>query len=361
MTWMIGTDEAGYGPNLGPLCVCASLWHAPAWDSRFACVANETVSKKSWPFPIDTQKLILYMNEALAPISGRKGIFPLIDSKKLYHSSGGMASLERSVMIALLLLPGENHADDFISLTRWICGEKDASKRVFCEVDFNLPLPFDPHTDTGESLQARAARVQTLFDSLQLQLYRVACRRVQPEEFNTMLRFGLKSDLIARVTLELVKETIDAIESASRGENGISPCESLLPEPIIVLCDKLGGRNNYRHVLEEHFPMFIIEVVEESRPLSRYWLSRDDRQIEIRFQMKGEANIPTAMASIFDKYLRELSMVAFNRWWADRVPGLVPTAGYPVDAKRFMNDIANALSQADVSDQVPMSALWREK
>ena len=26
---LIGTDEAGYGPNLGPLTVAATAWHLP--------------------------------------------------------------------------------------------------------------------------------------------------------------------------------------------------------------------------------------------------------------------------------------------------------------------------------------------
>ena len=346
MTWIIGTDEAGYGPNLGPLCVSASCWHAIGWEDRF-------------PFPLDTEALILHMNEALAPVCGRKGLFPLIDSKKLYHSSGGLASLERSVMIALSLLPGVNRADTFTDLTQWICGENNTSNRVFCEENFNPRLPFDSNTNKGESLQDRAAKVQTLFDSLQLQLHRVACRRVQPEEFNAMLRRGLKSDLIARVTLGLIKETILNTTETDHNEQR---ADELLPcEPIIVLCDKLGGRNNYRRELEEHFPEFIIEVMEESRALSRYVLSQDEWHIEIRFQMKGEANAPTALASIFDKYLRELSMVAFNQWWSARVPDLAPTAGYPVDAKRFLADISEALSKEDVSDKVTMSALWREK
>ena len=29
MTYLLGTDEAGYGPNLGPLTISASLWEVP--------------------------------------------------------------------------------------------------------------------------------------------------------------------------------------------------------------------------------------------------------------------------------------------------------------------------------------------
>ena len=29
MGYLIGTDEAGYGPNLGPLVISATVWEAP--------------------------------------------------------------------------------------------------------------------------------------------------------------------------------------------------------------------------------------------------------------------------------------------------------------------------------------------
>lgn len=436
MTWIIGTDEAGYGPNLGPLCVGASCWHAAGWETRFTretpngvdcnapsglsdekrntnrgenrnvpgkaeafpwqvaknnrkslrCstgrlptlfddlpIEDESNAEQALTFPVDTEALILHLNETLAPICGRRGIFPLIDSKKLYHSTGGIAPLERSVLIALLLLPGEQSIQDFNALVRWICDEKDAGYKVFCEDMFNPSLPFDPNTGSWESLRDCAQQVRNMFRLHELQLFRIVCKRVQPEEFNFMLSYGLKSDLLARVTLGLVRNMLNTIDWAEeheskdiqhvakaaprRATDSFQQDESRAFEPVIVLCDKLGGRNNYRRELEEHFPDFIIEVVEESRALSRYWLFHEERQMEIRFQMKGEANIPTALASIFDKYLRELSMCAFNDWWSVRVPGLVPTAGYPVDAKRFMSDIEEVLSR----EKIPESVLWREK
>jgi hypothetical protein len=50
-------------------------------------------------------------------------------------------------------------------------------------------------------------------------------------------------------------------------------------------------------------------------------------------------------------------MQAFNEFWRRRVPGLLPTAGYPQDAKRFRADIAEAQRQWHISDHV----LWRSR
>ena len=30
MSFLLGTDEAGYGPNLGPLLISASVWEVPS-------------------------------------------------------------------------------------------------------------------------------------------------------------------------------------------------------------------------------------------------------------------------------------------------------------------------------------------
>ena len=53
------------------------------------------------------------------------------------------------------------------------------------------------------------------------------------------------------------------------------------------------------------------------------------RGCEVAFRMNGEEFLPTALASMTAKYLRELAMRAFNEFWCASVPGLRPTAGYP--------------------------------
>ena len=75
----------------------------------------------------------------------------------------------------------------------------------------------------------------------------------------------------------------------------------------------------------------------------------------IEFTVGGEARLPVAVASMTAKYVRELAMLAFNAFWEARQPGLVATAGYPVDATRWRRAAAAAVDRSGV----PWDAIWR--
>jgi hypothetical protein len=128
-------------------------------------------------------------------------------------------------------------------------------------------------------------------------------------------------------------------------------------EPAVVFCDKHGGRNRYAALLQEVFPEQLVLVRQEGAELSKYRVQVADRQVEFRFQPKGEQHLPTALASMTAKYLRELAMRPFNTFWQRHVPGLKATAGYPGDARRFFAEIRAAKERLGISDQV----LWRER
>ena len=49
MRYLLGTDEAGYGPNLGPLVVAAS-----AWELRVRFTEGHVWSCSTSPIPIST-------------------------------------------------------------------------------------------------------------------------------------------------------------------------------------------------------------------------------------------------------------------------------------------------------------------
>jgi hypothetical protein len=96
----------------------------------------------------------------------------------------------------------------------------------------------------------------------------------------------------------------------------------------------------------------------ESAKCSEYRVERLGRDVRLVFRPRAEqASLPVALASMVAKYLRELFMRQFNRFWVERVPGLIPTAGYPGDARRFYEAIRPAMKKLSM----PESAVWRRK
>ena len=57
------------------------------------------------------------------------------------------------------------------------------------------------------------------------------------------------------------------------------------------------------------------------------------------------------------KYLREVLMLEFNRFWREHIPDLKPTAGYPVDAARFLQAIRPTIEMLGLREE----SLWRRK
>ena len=151
-----------------------------------------------------------------------------------------------------------------------------------------------------------------------------------------------RSEVLSKTTLGLVTQLINGLPER---------------EPVFVNCDKHGGRNKYSPLIQAEFPETLVEVHGESRPISIYRFGQDSGRVEMRFQAKGEGFLPAALASMTSKYLRELAMRAFNDFWCRRVDDLKPTAGYPVDARRFHTQIKPAQKRLAISD----TALWRRK
>ena len=386
--FVVGTDEAGYGPNLGPLVVGASCWQIET-DAAFGdgflafgdppapdgAKPDKKKKKKNAPtgptlFDLDTdrddpdatRRLIERLNAGLAPIADRKGIFPLVDSKKLYGASKSLAALERSFLLAAALIDANALTGaSFRSVLQRVAREPKDGPAPPWEDGFDAALPLDPKTGAASGLLETLPQIRARFAAEKIALADISARRVQPGEFNALVdRLGLKSDLIANVTLSAAVETVARTSGAEK-------------EPVyVVLCDKLGGRDRYAPILAERFPGAELRVLKESRETSVYRLVAEtgrDRtdasvafrapvKLEFHFTAKGESNAPTALASICAKYFRELSMKAFNDYWRAAVgPGLAPTAGYPVDALRFRADVDAARVKIGVSED----AFWRKK
>jgi ribonuclease HII len=97
---------------------------------------------------------------------------------------------------------------------------------------------------------------------------------------------------------------------------------------------------------------------QESAARSVYEVLGLPRRITLCFQPRADGTHATvALASMAAKYLRERSMQEFNTYFQKHLPGLEPTAGYPVDAGRFLDTIRPLLPGLNLT----VEALWRKK
>jgi ribonuclease HII len=98
--------------------------------------------------------------------------------------------------------------------------------------------------------------------------------------------------------------------------------------------------------------------MEESMTRSTYRVHGLGRSLALTFQPRADREcFCVALASMVSKYLRELLMGEFNRFWQGHVPGLKSTAGYPGDASRFLE----AIRPAAATLKIPEGAIWRQK
>ena len=321
MTYLLGTDEAGYGPNLGPLVVSATLWQVP--DSSDNVDLYERLRATICQRPADRDQ-----SDQLV----------IADSKVLYKPGSGLGRLELGGLAALSLLG--SCPKTWRELWTRLDAQSDPDReRLPWYTNYDAPLPVA--VDAGH-LSRTTDRLRVGLNEAGVLLCGVQSTAVHPERLNQLIQqLGNKSTALSRVTLRLVGQLLNGL---TRG-------------PISVVCDKHGGRNRYGPLLQQQFPNHLVEVCHEGRAESLYRTGPLDRRIEFCFRAKGEQFLPAALASMVSKYLRELSMTAFNEYWQGQCPNLRPTAGYPVDAKRFKREIADQQKQLAIDE----NRLWRSR
>ena len=319
MPYLIGTDEAGYGPNLGPLVVTGTLWEIPSVDVDLYKLFAEVVDSKRSPDRI-----------------------AVCDSKEIYKSSGTIEALERSVL-SLLDSPAANWRELVAGLG---CGrEKTETESWLVGAEFQLPMLTDL-----EEIENLKERFLACCESVGVKLLEVQTSTLFPKKFNEAIESqGNKANVLSSTTLEIVSKLLNSV-------TGPLPTDGK-PQPVRIVCDKHGGRSKYAAVIQNCLTEQPVLVHEESRSTSRYSWTTDTADVAIEFNAGGESALPVALASMVSKYVREVYMKLWNRFWLTHLPGIKPTKGYPQDAKRFFSEIQSRCQEL----QIQRETVWRTR
>ncbi|MEO6808711.1 MAG: hypothetical protein ABI353_06325 [Isosphaeraceae bacterium] len=318
MRW-VGIDEAGYGPNLGPLVMSAVVAEGPGdqppklWDDLSATVARA---------------------------GSRDGRLWVDDSKQIYRRGQGLDRLNAATLAALLAsgrARPRTLSELLAALEAGDLHDVELAPHWWDEVD--PPWPglesrlCDEMTERSAPLDGAAWRIKSVRSVV-----------VGPALFNAHLlestsKAGVHFRAFARLLRRLWDLADDGVETVVRG-------------------DKHGGRHFYFDLLAETFPEAWIDRGPEGPALSQYTLRAPGRRLELTLVPGADGDDGlVALASILSKLVREHWMNVFNAHWLSLIPGLKPTAGYPVDAARFRTAIEDRCRDRGLDP----SLWWRVK
>lgn len=329
----VGIDEAGYAPRLGPLVVTGVRLERPG------------------AAPDLYEALAPVVSRSPGPRGARGGTLHVADSKKVHDPSKGIARLERGVLpffrIALEDPPGRARASTDLSLASGLSSQPPDLSGLdwYAGEALGLPLAADA-ADVADSTAALAEHLR----GAGISGLRIISKVVTARELNREVSaVPNKAELLVTVVARLMASLLEPLT----GPGGAGARPTAPPGEAVVLVDRLGGRADYRGLLERAFPGVGAWELSRGARESSYSLEgpAGGWRCSVTFACGAESACMTvALASMTSKYVRELLMNRLNRWFASRVPGLRPTAGYPLDAARFLRDTAEFRARRRIPD-----------
>ncbi|MBN2375057.1 MAG: hypothetical protein JXD22_01555 [Sedimentisphaerales bacterium] len=303
MAVLIGIDEAGYGPIMGPLVVSAAGFEIP----------DGLLGKNLWE---------ILSKSCAKNRSGSAGRIIINDSKKVHKGRGDYRLLQRGVLSALVggnCEPPRTMAE-LLEVLHTGCGEQFAQYPWYGQAiaDGQLSYDIDDIVTAGGALENELA-------DKGCRLLGLWSRPVLVGRFNKMVAaVNNKATVLFMVASELIYEA----------------AKQFPQENLQFVIDKHGGRSHYRERLQQIFPDLNMKILVENETTSSYHLRGPGRSVKIHFLARADdRQLPVALASMASKYLRELFMEKINAYFLDRFPELAATAGYYQDGKRFLGEL----------------------
>lgn len=307
MATLVGIDEAGYGPLLGPLVVSAVSFDMPEnllrsdhWD-----ILTKAVS---------TQK------------KGLAGRLLITDSKKAYSRKSGIEHLRRTVLSALHAWQnGSTQTDTIGDVLSLVC--PDTLERIDSYPWYKEVNDHSLEHNVSDIAIAGGVLGKTMSEH-NIQISGIQSKCLDVEHYNMRVK---KVKNKSRVLFtELCALILKAFER-----------NTAQTEPMQVIVDRQGGRINYQQELLRMFPAFSLSVIRQEVKMSSYELNRNGQIMRIHFCAKADKKyLVVSLASMVSKYLREVMMQSLNHYFCGLYPPLRPTAGYWQDGQRFVSDLA---------------------
>ncbi len=317
---IVGIDEAGYGPLLGPLVVSAVAFDVP--DAQ-----------------IDTSLWERLRESVTDKVRKRDPRLVIADSKKLSSRADGLSRLERAALAALAVRSAP--PPSLLSLLAQLAPHSVADVQRcpwYGDADVTLPAAASSEivatSANALSRDLRAGGITFLGAYSEPLTATVFNRMVSNTHNKAVVLFSLTARLMQRVA------------DAHTGR------------PLRVVVDRQGGRRVYGQNIMRAFELPTLRILEETRERSAYAVEARPADCTIEFLQKGETHhLPIALASIFAKYQRELFMILLNRFFRAHRPEVAPTAGYYTDGQRFLNDIGDDLESLGIDRSTFVRAL----
>jgi ribonuclease HII len=312
MAVLVGIDEAGFGPILGPLVVSSSTFS----------LADDLQGQDLWQI----------LHKSLAQTRRHlRGRLLVTDSKKAHSKSTGLKHLERTVLSSLSCL-----GHDIQSLAQLLavlcpdCLERLGAYPWYQDLQAEAWAGDDPDKAIAASvLQQDMAQTGA-------KLLHLESRCLDVAHYNALVAtVRNKSNVLFTQTCALIQNVFDAYPEGD----------------LHVVVDRQGGRVHYRDSLLRMFPGMGLRIASEDQDLSAYVLSNTMRSVHMSFRIKAEAHsLPVALASMASKYVRELLMGQINRYFQGLCPDLKATAGYWQDGQRFIKDLRDRIPETHFGD-----------
>ena len=321
MAILAGMDEAGYGPILGPLVVTGVAFRVPD-DQADACLWRTL------------------RNSCTRKPRAKEPRLAVTDSKDLHNSAryaDSLAALERTVLVTLSTAHTVPISiADLLSLLAPGSSERFSQHAWYGRLDQPLPA-----AESGD-LATRANALRWDFRQNGVDFLGAFCEPFPERDYNRFVaETGNKSDLVSMLNLRVIRRVL---ATARPGET------------VRIFADRLGGRTHYADMLSSVFTDGKVSAREESIERSVYELNRTQStpaaalspDTRVTYAVAADQHhFPTALASIYSKYLRELFMRQFNAYWS-QFAALKPTAGYYNDGHRWLADAAPILAAQNI-------------